>query len=71
MKPEKGGSVSEPRNPKTLRVGQFDVKVYFSLPTPEAKARYDRRSDTLTAWLINRWEAERREAEHEHARAAG
>lgn len=55
----------------TLRVGQFVVTVGFSPPTPEAKARYDRRVDTLAAWLLNRWETERREEEHGCARAAG
>lgn len=55
----------------TLRVGQYEVKVGFSPPTPDAKARYDRRIDTLAAWLLNRWESERREDVHEHARAAG
>ena len=55
----------------TRRMGQYDVRVGFSPPTPEMKARYDRRIDTLTAWLLNRWEAERREVEHADARAAG
>jgi hypothetical protein len=55
----------------TLRVGQVVVTVGFSPPTPEAKARYDRRIDTLAAWLLSRWEAERREEEHGCARAAG
>jgi hypothetical protein len=52
-------------------VGQYVVTVGFSPPTPEAKARYDRRTDTLAAWLLNRWEAERRDEEHGCARAAG
>ena len=55
----------------TLRVGQYEVKVGFSPPTPDAKARYDRRIDTLAAWLLNRWESERQEDVHEHARDAG
>lgn len=55
----------------TQRMGQYEVRVGFAPPTPEAKARYDRRIDTLTAWLLNRWEAERREVEHADARAAG
>lgn len=55
----------------TQRMGQYEVRVGFSPPTPEAKARYDRRIDTLTAWLLNRWEVRRQEVEHEHARAAG
>lgn len=55
----------------TKRMGQYEVWVGFAPPTPEMKARYDRRIDTLAAWLLNRWEAERREEEHGCARAAG
>lgn len=55
----------------THRIGAFAVAIGFDKPSTEAKARFDRRAETLTAWLLARWEAEHGEDAHEHARAAG
>lgn len=66
-----GAAVQNSESEATGRVGHFEMQVGFSPPTPEAKARHERRADTLTAWLLHRWESERREATHERTRAAG
>ena len=54
-----------------IPVGQYEVRVAFCPPTPESQARFDRRIETLAAWLLERWEAKRREERHDDARAAG
>ena len=40
------------------KVGKYEFIVCFGEPTPESAARWDRRSDALFAWLMDRWKRE-------------
>ena len=46
------------------RVGKFDMRVVTCPHTPESQARWDRRVDTLTAWLLSQWDVAGDETEH-------
>ena len=54
----------------TRRVGQYDVRIAFAPPSPEAKERWDRRGETLTRWLLHRWEAAQQEVRDANAKAS-
>ncbi|MCA9208138.1 MAG: hypothetical protein KDA55_07265 [Planctomycetales bacterium] len=55
---------------KTQRIGKFDVRIEFCEPQPDTQARSERRVETLTAWLLAQWQAERKEPEHAGTGAA-
>lgn len=48
----------------TETVGAFTFTVAFHEPAPEAQERYDRRADTLAAWLLAQWLKARKEVSH-------
>ena len=48
--------------PRTERVGQFDLAVALAEPSPEGAARWARRAEALTAWLLAEWQREHEEA---------
>ncbi len=52
--------------PSTLaeRAGKFDLSVATCAHTPESAARWERRVETLTAWLLAQWQARQQEGEH-------
>lgn len=62
-------SVLNTESPDTRHIGQYEVRVDFCQPTPESRTRFERRAETLADWLLERWEAERREEQHDDARA--
>lgn len=39
-------------SPPTERVGKFEMEVAICPATPESRARWDRRVETLTMWLL-------------------
>jgi cation transport regulator ChaB len=48
-----------PDNAETI--GSFTFAVAFA---GDADERFEQRSETLTAWLLARWQAQRKEAAH-------
>ena len=44
------------------RVGQFEMTVAITEPSPEAAPRWSRRAETLAGWLMSEWQRERAEA---------
>ena len=51
----------------TERIGKFDVRVATCPNSPESQARYERRPDVLTSWLLAQWMAQRKEEQHANA----
>lgn len=39
-------------------VGGFRMRIMMAEPTPESRARWERRGDALAAWLVSEWERE-------------
>lgn len=39
-------------------VGGFRMRIMLAEPTPESRARWERRGDALAAWLMSEWERE-------------
>ena len=60
-----------PNARESERIGQYSVRVAFRQPDAGEQPRTAHRLDALVAWLLARWEAERREERHDEARAAG
>jgi hypothetical protein len=48
--------------PKIDTIGQFEMAVEPTEPSPEAAARWAQRSEALTAWLLAEWRREHPEA---------
>ncbi|MBI1370751.1 MAG: hypothetical protein GC162_19100 [Planctomycetes bacterium] len=44
----------------TERVGNIEMRIRFGEPTPESRERWERRSEALAAWLLDRWHEEQR-----------
>lgn len=40
-------------------VGGFRMRIMLAEPTPESRARWERRGDALAVWLKSEWERER------------
>lgn len=61
-------SVPHPAEPQPIpmgqRVGKFEMRVATCPHTPESQARWDRRVETLTAWLLSQWQAAGGATEH-------
>lgn len=49
---------------RTERVGKFEMQVATCPHTPESQARWDRRVETLTAWLLSQWQVQGEETGH-------
>jgi len=39
-------------------VGGFRMRIVLAEPTPESRARWERRVDAIAAWLVSEWERE-------------
>ena len=46
-------------------VGSFTFALEFREPEAEARERFERRAETLAAWLLAQWRKQRKEVEHE------
>ena len=61
-------SAPHPAEPQPIpmgqRVGKYEMRVATRPHTPESQARWDRRVETLTAWLLSQWQAAGRATEH-------
>lgn len=40
------------------RVGKFEIRIERVDSTPEATTRWDRRTEVLSAWLLDEWKRE-------------
>jgi hypothetical protein len=50
--------------PNTETIGKFTFSVAFGEPAPEARSRFERRVDALTAWLLAQWRKQHQEGRH-------
>ncbi len=55
----------------TEAIGSFTFAVAFREPAPEARERFERRADTLAAWLLAQWQKQHKEVEHDCHSQAG
>ncbi|MCC7293574.1 MAG: hypothetical protein IT449_16075 [Phycisphaerales bacterium] len=46
----------------TERVGPLEMRVEVAAATPESEQRWERRSESLAAWLLGEWQRDRKEA---------
>lgn len=46
---------------RTENVSGIEMRVRYGEWTPEAQARFERRSEVLAAWLLDRWRQRQRE----------
>ena len=42
-------------------IGQFQMAIEFTEPSPETAERWSRRAETLAGWLLSEWQRERAE----------
>jgi hypothetical protein len=42
-------------------IGQFQMAIEFTEPSPEAAARWSRRAEMLAQWLMAEWQHEHQE----------
>jgi|GEM_PF-3028151 len=55
----------------TEAIGSFTFAVEFREPEREARERFERRAETLTAWLLAQWQKQRKEVDHDCHSQAG
>jgi hypothetical protein len=52
-------------------IGSFTFAVEFREHEREARQRFEKRAETLTAWLIAQWQKQHKEVEHDCHSQAG
>jgi hypothetical protein len=55
----------------TETVGAFTFSVAFREPEAEARERFERRAETLAAWLLSQWQKQHKEVQHDCHSQAG
>ncbi len=40
------------------KAGKYEFTICFGEPTPESAARWEQRTDAISAWLMERWKSE-------------